>query len=171
MSGYAVNCTHFVICAAVLHTNAPCAVNKITFLHKAYRVFYRATRCEKNNKNYSVCDIGSKNRISDGAAGFWSIKKISALSILQLHICCTPIWCTSSHLSPFWNSIKNEIANSRVPCLKVITSALLFKFVCSPRRCTIQNTPTILGTHKAIRNEYCFLAGKSDLLGRRFALL
>lgn len=50
MSGYAVNCTHFVICAAVLHTNAPCAVNKITFLHKAYRVFYRATRCEKNNK-------------------------------------------------------------------------------------------------------------------------
>jgi hypothetical protein len=121
--------------------------------------------------NYSVCDIGSKNRISDRAAGFWNIKKISGLSILQLHICCTPIWCTSSHLSPFWNSIKNEIANSRVPYLKVITSALQFKFICSPRRCTIQNTPTILGTHKAIRNEYCFLAGKSDILGRRFAVL
>ena len=54
VSGYAVNHTHFVISAAVLHTNALCAVNKITFLHKVYRKFYRATECEKNiTNNYS----------------------------------------------------------------------------------------------------------------------
>ena len=49
VSGSAVNCTHFVPSAEVLHTNALCAVNKITFLLKAYRKFYRATKCERNN--------------------------------------------------------------------------------------------------------------------------